>query len=281
MAKKDRAGDDPGHGHGQDDTHPDDHIAATTASARGADDPAGDDRGGHGADDPAGDDPGHGHGQDDTHPDDRIAATTASARGADDPSGDDRGRHGADDPAGDDHGGHGADDPAGDDRGGAAAIRGGASDDSLAGGAADDRLRGGDGADTLSGGAGADTLDGGHGADQLTGGPGADVFQIDGGAKTLAGLDRILDFTHGQDKLVFDDDGLVATPANFATGSAADYAAALADANAKLASGADYVAVQVGGDVVVFAAELGEHHVESAVLLVGRTLADISASDIG
>ena len=44
---------------------------------------------------------------------------------------------------------------------------------------------------------------------------------------------------------------------------------------------ADFVAVQIGNDVVVFATELGEHHVESAVLLAGRSLADISAGDIG
>lgn len=261
MAKKDRAGDDAGHGHGKDGNHPEDRTLSAAASGRGADDPAGDDRGGHGADDPAGDNRG--------------------GRGADDPPGDDHGGRGGDDPPGDDRGGRAGDDPPGDDRGGAGEIRGGASDDTLVGTAADDRLRGGDGADSLNGGEGADTLDGGHGADQLAGGPGADVFSIDGGAKTLAGLDRILDFAHGEDKIVFDDDGLAASAANFATASASDYSSALAAANARMAAGADYVAVQVGGDVIVFATELGEHHVESAVVLVGRTLADISAGDIG
>lgn len=157
-------------------------------------------------------------------------------------------------------------------------LRGTAADDSLTGTDAAERLRGGDGADTLNGGGGADTLDGGHGADQLAGGAGADVFRIDGAAKTLAGLDRIVDFTHGEDKLVFDD-SVAATDANFATSTAADYDAALATANAKLASGADYVAVQVGTDVIVFAAEHGEHHVDSAVVLVGKSLTDISAGD--
>lgn len=214
-------------------------------------------------------DAGHGHGADDTHPDDRTKSANGDGRGADDHPGDDHG------------GRRGADDPPGDDRGGATSLRGGDSNDSLAGGAAAERLRGDDGADTLSGGGGGDTLDGDKGADQLIGGEGADVFRIDDGARSLDGLDRILDFTHGEDKLVFDDDGLAATDANFGTASAADFASALAAANASMSSGADYVAVQVGADVIVFATELGEHHVEAAVVLVGRSLADISAGDIG
>lgn len=212
---------------------------------------------------------GRGHGADDTHHDDRNASAPGAGRGADDPPGDDRG------------GRRGADDPPGDDRGGATSLRGGDTSDSLAGGAGDERLRGDDGADTLNGGGGADTLDGGKDADQLIGGDGADVFRIGDGGLSLAGLDRILDFTHGADKLVFDDDGLTASDANFATTSAVDFASALAAANASMSSGADYVAVQVGADVIVFATELGEHHVESAVVLVGRSLADISAGDIG
>lgn len=226
---------------------------------------------------------GRGHGADDTHHDDRNASAPGGGRGADDPPGDDRGgRRGADDPPGDDRGGgRGEDDAPGDDRGGATSLRGGDSNDSLAGGAGDERLRGDDGADTLNGGGGADTLDGGKGADQLIGGDGTDVFRIGDGGRSLAGLDRILDFTHGADKLVFDDDGLTASDANFATTSAVDFASALAAANASMSSGADYVAVQVGADVIVFATELGEHHVESAVVLVGRSLADISAGDIG
>jgi len=48
-----------------------------------------------------------------------------------------------------------------------------------------------------------------------------------------------------------------------------------------MATGADVVAVQVGADVLVFADEAGEHHVDQAVLLVGKTLADVSVSDFG
>jgi S-layer protein len=206
--------------------------------------------------------------------------------------------------AGDDtlSGGHGDDSLAGLDgadllRGGKGAdtIDGGAGNDTLSGGKGDDSLagldgndllRGGKGADTIDGGAGNDTLSSGHGADVLTGGAGADVFRIDGSAKTLAGLDRITDFTHGEDRLVFHD-AAVATATNFATDTAVDFHTAMADANAKMAAGADFVAVQVGADVMVFAdhaADPGgpaDHHVESGVLLVGKTLADIGVGDIG
>lgn len=159
-------------------------------------------------------------------------------------------------------------------------LRGGDGDDSISGLGGDDRLEGDKGADTIDGGAGDDTIDGGQGADVLTGGDGADVFKVDGSAKALTGLDKITDFTHGQDHLRFDD-APAATAGNFATDTAVDFKTALTDANAKMAAGADFVAVQVGADVVVFADEVGEHHADSAVLLVGKTLADISFSDIG
>ena len=150
-------------------------------------------------------------------------------------------------------------------------LRGGEGNDSLLGLDGNDLLAGGNGADTLDGGAGNDTLDGGHGADALTGGAGKDVFEIEGPAKVLADLDRITDFTHGQDRIVFDD-APTATAGNLVTDTALDFKTALADANAKMAAGADFVAVQVGGDVILFADEVGEHRVQSGVLLVGKTL---------
>jgi hypothetical protein len=42
----------------------------------------------------------------------------------------------------------------------------------------------------------------------------------------------------------------------------------------------DYVVVQVGGDVVVFADTGALNTADDAVVLVGRTLADISADNI-
>jgi serralysin len=121
---------------------------------------------------------------------------------------------------------------------------------------------------------------GGSGADVLTGGPGADVFVIGGPVHDPGGLDQITDFTHGQDLIRFHDAPAV-TAANFATGTAVDFNAALAAANADMASGADVVAVQVGTNVLVFADEDGGHHVDHGVLLVGKTLADVGVSDFG
>lgn len=173
-------------------------------------------------------------------------------------------------------------------------MDGGRGVDSLIGNAGADRLFGGLGSDSdsLNGGPGADTLAGGGGADALTGGAGNDAFLIGGPGfgpgphpaplpATAAGLDHILDFTHGEDRIVFGPHD-AATAANFATATAADYTAALAAANARIAAGtSDYVAVKVGADVIVFA---DSHHdngtADSAVLLVGKSLADIGYSDI-
>jgi hypothetical protein len=160
-------------------------------------------------------------------------------------------------------------------------LRGGTGDDSLVGTDGDDRLRGLHGSDTLAGGAGNDTLVGGPGADVLTGGAGNDVFHVSGPANALDGLDSVTDWTHGEDVLSFGD-GFTVTDAAFATATAADFDAARAAADAAIADGsADVVAVQVGSDVIVFADEDGENAVGAAVLLVGRTLADVSAGDIG
>ncbi|MDE2486807.1 MAG: hypothetical protein KGO51_05355 [Alphaproteobacteria bacterium] len=67
----------------------------------------------------------------------------------------------------------------------------------------------------------------------------------------------------------------------FGTGTATDYALALADAGEQIGQGAQVVAEQVGNDVIVFSGS-GEHGnpVHGAVVQVGKTLADIAASDI-
>ena len=54
-------------------------------------------------------------------------------------------------------------------------------------------------------------------------------------------------------------------------------------ANSQIAGGVvDYVVIQVGSDVVVFCDTAGNNgSAEDAVVLVGRTLADIGAGNIG
>jgi hypothetical protein len=76
--------------------------------------------------------------------------------------------------------------------------------DSIAGRNGNDLLEGFGGNDTLNGGAGDDALAGGAGADVLIGGPGADRYVFDMAALSdgsVGTLDRIVDFTPGQDQL--------------------------------------------------------------------------------
>ncbi|MGF1503089.1 MAG: DUF4214 domain-containing protein [Paracoccaceae bacterium] len=93
---------------------------------------------------------------------------------------------------------------------GADTLAGGAGDDLLIGGDGGDLVSGGDGADELQGGAGADSLIGGAGEDRLFGGDGADLFigQIGGS------VDRVNDFTQGEDLLSVPAEAGFATPAD-------------------------------------------------------------------
>ncbi|MCC0807851.1 calcium-binding protein [Methylobacterium sp. W2] len=97
-----------------------------------------------------------------------------------------------------------------------------------------DSLRGDAGANQFLGGAGDDRLFGGDGADILTGGAGTDVLRGDAGADTFVfdvlaapgEKDRIVDFSHGEDRLALDADVFTALTAGqlpdeaFALGSA-------------------------------------------------------------
>ncbi|MBS0362420.1 MAG: hypothetical protein JSR98_13665, partial [Proteobacteria bacterium] len=123
----------------------------------------------------------------------------------------------------------------------------------LTGDATSQKLFGSIGSDSLSGGDGADTLSGGGGPDVLTGGTGADLFVVHAGESlAVAGqMDKVTDWSSG-DFLSFS--GAAATAGNYVEQSAGSFAEALAAANQQIASGAaEYVAVQVGDDVLVFA----------------------------
>ncbi|MBB3018559.1 Ca2+-binding RTX toxin-like protein [Microvirga lupini] len=82
--------------------------------------------------------------------------------------------------------------------GGNDVLTGRIGNDYLDGGEDNDSLFGHGGADVLTGGNGNDLLWGGVGADQLTGGAGADQFRFDT-ALGNGNIDRITDFTVGQD----------------------------------------------------------------------------------
>lgn len=77
--------------------------------------------------------------------------------------------------------------------------------DRLTGSGLANRLASGAGNDALSGAGGNDTLFGGAGNDSMTGGTGADRFVFNTAPNALTNADRIADFTHAADLLVFDD----------------------------------------------------------------------------
>lgn len=93
-------------------------------------------------------------------------------------------------------------------------LDGEAGADTLRGGTEADRLLGGDGADVLYGDEGDDELTGGQGADRLYGGAGSDRFKFTGllDSVTLLGVDQLMDFQRGSDKI--DLSGIDADPFN-------------------------------------------------------------------
>jgi Ca2+-binding RTX toxin-like protein len=182
------------------------------------------------------------------------------------------------------------------------------------GGDGNDRITTGIGNDAITGGAGNDTITGGAGKDILTGGAGNDTFvfgtthvagsagppvvpAVDTGDSSItAGSgDQIKDWEGGTsaaplDHLHFVDFNNTATnlgagtTANYQEAVAADYATAASTAGTLFAGGTvHYYAAQVGNDVVVFADtnhNLGLDSGDDAVVLVGRSLADISENNI-
>lgn len=154
------------------------------------------------------------------------------------------------------------------------------------GGAGNDAITTSSGSDSVSAGVGNDSIDGGAGADTVSGGAGIDRFLFAQGAlpATAAGLDRIIDWAT-EDRLVFvttsNAPSGAGTQANYAESTQADYAAAVSFANGMVSTGnVNYIAVQVGADVILFADSGADNGIaDSAVMLVGRTLADINFDD--
>ncbi len=79
-------------------------------------------------------------------------------------------------------------------------LRGGQGSDVLNGRGGADTLGGWNGDDTLNGGAGDDYLTSGTGRDEVWGGSGADTFAFYT-AEGIAGRDRLMDFTPGEDRI--------------------------------------------------------------------------------
>ena len=83
-------------------------------------------------------------------------------------------------------------------------IQAGLGNDIIVGGAGADILEGEEGNDILIGEAGADILRGGSGADMLTGGEGDDKFEFFADDFAAGEMDRITDFTQGEDGSIED-----------------------------------------------------------------------------
>jgi|GEM_PF-1891554 len=165
---------------------------------------------------------------------------------------------------------------------GADLINGGGGDDAITGGGGGDTLIGDQGHDTLTGGASADHLIGGTNSDLMIGGGGADVFEFDVNDSTwIPGVqivftndfDHIADWT-SSDVLQFFS-GAAATSGSYAEITVATALEASSIANSNFGQGIAYTVAQVGLDVLVFAP--ADH---DAIVLVNRTLADISPSNI-
>lgn len=166
---------------------------------------------------------------------------------------------------------------AGDNSGAQAALFAG--NDVITGGPLNDLFRGYAGADTLNGGAGDDTLDGGTGGDTIVTGGGADVIVV-GQGQSLPGSSDVVSDWNSSDAVQF---AHVPTGATYAEATAADYGAAANIARDLISTGAvNVVAVAVGNDVAIYADTADDNgSADDVIILTGRTLADVSASNFG
>lgn len=170
--------------------------------------------------------------------------------------------------------------------GGSDEIYGGAGDDSLYSGGGSDFIQGGDGADFIvsegagfvwiDGGAGGDTIVlAGVGMDRVRGGEGRDRFEVIAGERP--GVDQIhaIHDWRADESLHFNQVGIYALSAGrYAETTAGDMTQAIAKAGDLIVQGKAYVAVEVAGDVYVFAETNGDptDGPDTAVSLMGVNL---------
>lgn len=180
-------------------------------------------------------------------------------------------------------GGLGSDTLSGGD--GADRLEAGFGQDLLNGGAGDDQLVSqGPEAATLSGDAGNDTIvSGGAGQDVISGGEGRDRFEFVAKTAPVLGVEATITDWESHDTLSFAEVSILGgspggiLPRSYSEFVADSYAQALSIADEHIsAAGAKYVVAQVGANLYVFAdAGDPEDGADIALLLVGRTLADI------
>jgi len=164
-------------------------------------------------------------------------------------------------------------------------LQGGDGADRLFGEGGADSLGGGGGHDVINGGDGDDVIDGGSGADSLTGGAGSDSFRFQSASSNVEFTDRIMDWTSDDQLRFFFAGGIgfkAATSANYAENVVSSVADAVSGANAVIAAGTvDFVVLQVGNDMIVFADSNNNNgDADSAVVIVGKLLTDIAYTNI-
>jgi hypothetical protein len=133
----------------------------------------------------------------------------------------------------------------------------------------------------IKGGAAADTLIGSANADVFTGGAGADKFVIKGGL-TATTIDSITDFVTGTDTIAFSNTTVLSGNVSQAGAAVADFATALAAANAVLnnSDGIGHVNIQqVGADSYAFFNDGALSGADQVVKLTGVALAGVGTSD--
>jgi Ca2+-binding RTX toxin-like protein len=180
-------------------------------------------------------------------------------------------------------------------------ILGGQGDDVVIGGSAADFLNGNLGADSISGGAGEDTLSGEGGADSLAGGEGADLFVFAAGSSStsIPAADFITDWS-GEDRIDVPGNGgpgaYYLIPPSVVGGGGGDpygygeyeptpttvlpipYATALSRANSWIRDHPSEVIVtaQVAEGVAIFVDTNGDRTADLSIILVGKTVFDVS-----
>lgn len=176
-------------------------------------------------------------------------------------------------------------------------LFGGAGHDKLFGQNGNDQLFGGEGDDTLNGGRGADSLKGGIGTDVLIGDEGADRFEFDGrsvdengnlvrdSSLFLQTMDRVMDFVHSQDQIVFTGGMVGIENGNYIEldRPGADYSTILSVANDRmLETGMTYVFIADGTNGFLFADVNGDKHPDMGIMLMGvHNTSMFAAWDIG
>lgn len=158
-------------------------------------------------------------------------------------------------------------------------LDGGDGNDRMFARGASNTLLGGAGNDLMEGGEGAETFDGGAGFDTLAGGFGADLFIEDDGLGVQFVISTTLNrITHWENSDHIQLRGKI-TAQQYVETQAENLFTAQTVAETALQGGAEVVAIQIGADVVIYTDVSAGSSIHNAIMLAGRSLADISVDN--